>query len=138
MDPVPPTPPAPPRRSWGRIALVGALVLSVIGNALALGAFYRLNETRKAYLGPYATSVQLPDELRREIRRALRAKTRELLPLLRDLGQERTAVLTALQAEPFDAAAADAAMTGFRSALDTLLSSAQVVILDRMQARAGN
>lgn len=135
MSPLPPAP--PPRRSWGRIVLILALVLSLIGNALALGALYRLRETRTALLGPDVAASRLPDDLRRDLRRALRAEARDLMPLLREVGTARAAVVATLQARPFDPAAADAAMTRFRTATDALLAEAQTVILDRMEARQG-
>lgn len=138
MTPVPPTPPAAPHRSWGRIVLIVVLVLSLMGNALALGALYRLREARSAFMGPEAAAARLPDDLRRDLRRALRAEGRELLPLLRQMGSARAAIIATLSADPFDRAAADAAMTRYRTALDALLDRAQVVVLDRMETRSND
>jgi uncharacterized membrane protein len=118
--------------------LIVVLVLSLMGNALALGALYRLREARSAFMGPEAAAARLPDDLRRDLRRALRAEGRELLPLLRQMGSARAAIIATLSADPFDRAAADAAMTRYRTALDALLDRAQVVVLDRMETRSND
>ena len=79
------------RRSWGRIALVAALALSLLLNAVAVGAWLRLREARADLLGPEAAAARLPDDLRQDLRTALRAEARSIRPLLRDVVQARAA-----------------------------------------------
>jgi uncharacterized membrane protein len=132
-DTVPP-PPAP-RRSAGRIALVGALVLSLLLNALVIGAWVRLRDARADLLGPEAAAARLPDDLRQDLRRALRDEARTVRPLLRDVVKARAAIVAAATARPYDRGAAEAAMTDFRAATDALLSEVQRVFLDQLDAK---
>lgn len=134
------TSPAPvtPRRSWGRIALVCALILSLVGNAVALGAWARLRDARADLLGPEAAAARLPDDLRQDLRQALRAELPRLRPLLRDLVQSRKAVVEAARARPYVRSDAEAAMTDFRADLDALMEEVQRVFLDRLDAKAAS
>jgi uncharacterized membrane protein len=129
-------PPLAPRRSWGRIALVCALVLSLFGNAVALGAWARLRDVRYDLLGPEAAAARLPNDLRQDLRQALRADLPTLRPLLRDLVQSRKAIVDAAGARPFVRSEAEAAMTDFRSDVDALLLEVQRVFLDQLDAKA--
>ncbi|WP_162302456.1 periplasmic heavy metal sensor [Tabrizicola thermarum] len=134
------TSPAPvtPRRSWGRIALVCALILSLFGNAVALGAWARLRDARADLLGPEAAAARLPDDLRQDLRQALRAELPRLRPLLRDLLQSRKAVVEAARARPYVRSDAEAAMTDFRADIDALMEEVQRVFLDRLDAKAAS
>ena len=132
--PVPP--PDAPRRSWGRLALVGALVLSLFLNAVALGAWARWNAARTDLLGPEASAARLPDDLRADLREALRAESRSVRPLLRNVVQARVAIVAAARAEPYDRGTAEAAMEEFRGSVDALLAEVQSVFLDQLDARA--
>jgi uncharacterized membrane protein len=123
---------AKPRRSWGRIALVAALVLSLIGNAVAVGAWVRFREVRAEILGPGGEAALLPADLREEMRGALRAEARRLLPLLRDVVRARAATVAAATARPYDRATTEAAMEEFRRGVDDLLAEVQLVMLDRL------
>jgi uncharacterized membrane protein len=134
MTSLPPAQPA--RRSWGRIALIVALVLSLVGNAATLGALARFRAVRAELLGPEAAKARLPDDLRQELRAALRANPREAMRLLRDVVRARSAIVAAAKADPYDRAAAEAAMTDFRRAVDALLTEVQAVFLDRLDERA--
>lgn len=129
-------PPDAPRRSWGRIALVAALVLSLFLNAVAAGAWLRFREAREGLLGPEASAARLPDDLREDLRQALRAESGSLRPLLRDMVSARAAIVAAARAKPYDRATADAAMTDFRAATDALLAEVQRVFLNQLDARA--
>jgi hypothetical protein len=129
-------PPLPPHRSWGRIALIAVLVLSLLGNAVALGALLRFRTVRAEILGPQAELVVLPAEIRQELRAALRAEARQMAPLLRDILQARVAMVRAATARPYDRAATEAAMEDFRQSLGLLLAEVQVVFLDRLDAIA--
>jgi uncharacterized membrane protein len=130
--PVSPT----PRRSWGRIALILALVLSLLGNAVAVGAWLRLREARAEILGAEAASARLPGELRQELRTALRGDMRSLRPLLRDLVQAREAIVSAAAARPYVREDAEAAMNDFRASVDALLVEVQRVFLDQLDRKA--
>lgn len=129
-------PPTAPRRSWGRIALVCVLVLSLFGNAVALGAWARLREVRSELLGPEAAAARLPNDLRQDLRQALRADLPSLRPLLRDLVKSRKAIVDAAGARPYVRSDAQAAMTDFRSDVDALLLEVQHVFLDQLDAKA--
>jgi uncharacterized membrane protein len=126
--------PAPPR-AWGRIALIVALVLSLFLNALAIGAWVRLRDARADLFGPEAAAARLPEELRQDLRSALRAEAHTIRPLLRDVVTARAAIVAAAKARPYDRASADAAMTGFRTATDAFLSEVQRVFLDQLDDR---
>lgn len=125
-----------PRRSWGRIALVVALVLSLFGNAVALGGWARLRDARTDLFGPEAAAARLPSDLRQDLRQALRAELPSLRPLLRDLVQSRKAIVDAASARPYVRSDSEAAMTDFRAGVDALLVEVQRVFLDQLDAKA--
>jgi uncharacterized membrane protein len=127
----------PPRRSWGRIALICALILSLFGNAVALGAWVRLREARSELFGSVAAGARLPDDLRAELRLALRAEAQSLRPFLQDLAQSRSGVVTAVTARPFMRADAAAAMDTFRDDASALLIEIQRIMLDHLEETAG-
>jgi uncharacterized membrane protein len=130
------SPPPATRRAWGRIALVAALVLSLFLNAVALGAWLRFREARADLLGPEAAAARLPDELRQDLRAALRAEARSIRPLLRDVVQARAAIVAAANARPYIRSDAEAAMVNFRTSLDALLADVQRVFLDQLDDRS--
>lgn len=123
------------RRSWGRIVLVCALVLSLLGNALALGAWVRLREARAELLGPEAAAARLPENLRQDLRQALRGEMRSLRPFLRDVVQARQAIVAAASASPYVRSDAEAAMNEFRGSVDVLLVEVQRIFLDQLDAK---
>jgi uncharacterized membrane protein len=124
------------RRNWTRIALIAVLLLSLLGNAVALGSALRYRSLRDSFVDRGALAVSLPPEIRRELRDALIDARPTLRPLLRDLAASRRTMIAAAVATDFDRAALDAEMTAFRGRLDTLLVAVQGVLLDRLQARA--
>ncbi|MFN5996731.1 MAG: hypothetical protein ACK47C_10940 [Paracoccaceae bacterium] len=132
----PVSPPPATRRSWGRISLVAALVLSLFLNAVAVGALLRLREARDELLGPEAAAARLPDDLRQDLRTALRAEARSIRPLLRDTVQARAAIVAAANARPYVRSDAEAAMVKFRTSVDALLAEVQAVFLDQLDAKA--
>jgi uncharacterized membrane protein len=134
MTALPPS--SPSRRSWGRIALILALVLSLTGNAVTLGAWLRFREARAELLGPDATAARLPAELRADLRAALREDRRALVPALRDIARARDAIVAAAAARPYDGAEAAAAMEAYRAAVDRLLAEVQRALLARLTDRA--
>jgi hypothetical protein len=122
----------PPRRSWGRIALVAALVLSLMGNALALGAWARLRDMRTGIFGADVAQVALPADLRQDLIAALRTEASRLVPELRALAQTRRDLIAAATARPYDRVATQTTMDAFRNAVDALLLSVQPIVLDRL------
>ena len=120
------------RRSWGRIALVAALALSLMGNALALGAWARLREMRAGIFGADVAQVALPADLRQDLINAIRSNARNLVPELQALSQTRRALIAAATARPYDRAATHVAMDAFRDAVDALLLAVQPIVLDRL------
>ena len=124
------------RRSWGRIALILALILSLLGNAVAVGAWVRLREARTELFGPEAAAARLPGDLRQDLRTALRGEMRNLRPLLRDVVRAREAIVAAASARPYLRNDAEAAMDDFRGSVDALLTEVQRVFLDQLDAKA--
>jgi uncharacterized membrane protein len=133
----PEIPPPAPRRSWGRIALVAAFALSLLCNSIALGAWLRWRDVRDDLLGPQAAAARLPDEMRQDLRRALRADMGTIRPLLRDVVEARAAVVAAATATPYDREVTETAMQDFRTKVDVLLIEVQRVFLDQLDAKAG-
>lgn len=127
---------ASPRRSWARIALVCALILSLLGNAVAVGAWLRLREARSELFGAETAGARLPNELRQELRSALRGEMRSLRPLFRDVVQAREAIVQAASARPYIRSDAEAAMDDFRASVDALLAEVQRIFLDQLDAKA--
>ncbi|MBL3569329.1 hypothetical protein BV509_16560 [Rhodovulum sulfidophilum] len=124
--------------SAGRVALVAALALSLLGNAVALGGALKLQRVKTALLGEAAAaqSVVFPAEIRRDLRRALEARRDRIDPALAAAVAARAEVVARGAAEPFDRAATEEAMRGFRRALDALLDLTQETVLDALGARA--
>jgi uncharacterized membrane protein len=118
--------------------LICALILSLFGNAVALGSWVRLREARTELLGPDAAAARLPDSLRQDLRQALRGEMRSLRPLLRDVVQARQAIVEAAAARPYLRDDAEAAMNDFRGSVDALLSEVQRVFLAQLDAKAAS
>lgn len=123
------------KRNWGRMALIGVLAVSLLGNALSLGALARLRALRTDLLGPAAERALFPREIRADLREALAGHGATLRPALRDLVAARAAVVATGSARPFDRAATEAAMTEFRARLDQTLAQTQAVMLDALEQR---
>lgn len=122
----------PRRQSWGRIALVAALVASLLFNAMAVGVWLRIREVRDVFMGETSAVNVLPDDLRRQLREAVAAKADLLLPLVHDLGNARAAVFAAATATPYDRTKTEATLNAFRTRLDALLLAVTPVLLDRL------
>lgn len=121
-------------RNWGRIVLIGVLVVSLIGNAVAIGAALRLRALRNDLMGTEA--VQLPRETRAALRDAIKANRAELLPQLRALAQLRARIITDATTQPFDRAKLQAEMTELRTGIAALLVDTQAIVLDTLEAQA--
>ncbi|TDX25560.1 hypothetical protein [Rhodovulum visakhapatnamense] len=124
--------------SAGRVALVAVLALSLLGNAVALGGALKLQRVKTALLGEAAAaqSVVFPAEIRRDLRRALEARRDRIDPALAAAVAARAEVVARGAAEPFDRAATEEAMRGFRRDLNALLDLTQETVLDALGARA--
>ncbi len=123
-------------RAWGRIALVAVLGLSLLGNAVAVGAALRLSALRHDLLGPAADAALFPRDTRRAFREALSDHSDTLLPLLHRLAETRAGIVQAAARRPFDRAAVAAGMDRMRGETDALLAAVQAVLLDRLEAEA--
>jgi hypothetical protein len=135
-DPVT-TPPAPPRNGRGiRIALALSLALNLLILGLVGGALLALGprggdddpRLRALGLGPFALALSREDRdgLRDRIDRdAIRGERRALGASLLQLRQ-------ALLAEPFDRAAAEAALARSRAAAEALQGHGHAALLDQI------
>lgn len=110
------------------------LVVSLIGNAVAIGAALRLRALRNDLLG--TETVQLPRETRAALRDAIKAKRAELLPQLRALAQLRTRIIADATTQPFDRAKLEAEMNELRAGIAALLVDTQAIVLDTLEAQA--
>lgn len=124
-----------PRRNWGRIALISVLALSLIGNAVALGAALRLRALRNDLLGPASEAAYFPRETRAALRDALAAHRDNLLPDLRELATLRAQIVADAMQHPFDRAKLEAEMTTLRDRATALLAETQGIILDTLEAQ---
>jgi uncharacterized membrane protein len=105
-------------------ALVIALIVSLAAN-LALAGFVvgRMSAPGPApaamdpFLGSLRAMHRLPEERQAEIRPLLREHFRSLRPSVREMRRAQRHVNEALAREPFDPAALDDALTGFRGVL---------------------
>jgi len=124
------------KRNTGRIVLIAVLAVSLLGNALTLGAALRLRALRADLLGPEAAQALYPREMRSVLRDALTSHADQLRPELHDLVAARAAVVAAGTARPFERAALDAAMADLRARFDTTLADVQKVLADALEAEA--
>ena len=122
---------------WKLALLSGVLAVSLLGNALAIGAAVRLYHMRQALLGDTA-SVTLPRAERRELLSALTSHAADMKPGLQAVQAARAAAVQAIVAKPFDAAKAGAAFDTLRTAVDGLMQQGQTVVLQDLTRRAGD
>lgn len=127
---------APVKRNRGRLVLIGVLALSLLGNAVTLGAVMQLRSVQADVLGPAADGALFARAERKHILAAIRANSDILRPQMHALAAARAEVVRAGTARPFDRAALDLAMVGFRTQLDQTTSSLQAVIADALEAAA--
>lgn len=121
---------------WKSIALGTVLALSLLGNALALGAGLKLYQLRQNMLGG-GSAITLPTAERRALGRALMDHRADLQPALQAVQAARAAAASAILARPFDRAKAATALDGLRAALDALMVQGQGVVLDDLARRHG-
>lgn len=120
---------------WKLALLSGVLAVSLLGNALAIGAVVRIAHLRSALMGD--STVTLPREERRALGKALSDHAADLKPGLQAVQAARTAAVQAIEAKPYDAAKAAAALDALRGAVDGLMSQGQAVVLEDLARRAG-
>ncbi|WP_339107617.1 hypothetical protein [Thioclava sp. GXIMD4216] len=117
-----------------RKVLICVLAVSLLGNALAIGAGLRLMSLRAQLTGPVGEAVIFPREIRRDLRDALAENRETLTPALQEVLKARARIVALGTAQPFDRAATEAAMGDFRRDLDALLDQLQPLVLDRLDA----
>lgn len=123
-------------RPSGRTILILVLALSLLGNALAIGAGLRLYRLRVQLLGEEAySSIQSP-EVRQALNNALVAHKDEIAPALRAVLIARIAAMKQGTTLPFDREATAEKMEVTRLAIDHLLDVVQVALLDGLATRA--
>lgn len=127
----------PHRVSKGRIALIGVLAVSLLGNAVALGAVWRFQQVRVTLMGDEAgPPPAFPADVRRDLRAHFQDNRDSLSPQVRAVLDARRDVVETGTATPFDKAATEAAMDEFRRALDEAVREAQGLVLEVLEARA--
>ncbi|NVK45343.1 MAG: hypothetical protein HWE33_03485 [Rhodobacteraceae bacterium] len=125
------------RISKGRLILIGVLAVSLLGNAVALGAVWRFQQVRVTLMGDEAgPPPAFPADIRRELRAHLQDNQDSLSPKVRAVIDARRDVVDTGTATPFDKAATEAAMEEFRRALDEAVREAQGLVLEVLEARA--
>jgi hypothetical protein len=108
-----------------RILLPLVLAVSLLGNALAVGAVIKLRHVRADVIGD---SAPLPRDLRRTLLAAM-ARDTILRASLAQVQSARAAFVTAATAKPYDPAATEAALTALRAEVSSLMQQGQTVVL---------
>lgn len=121
---------------WKTTALVVALAVSLLGNALALGAGLQIWKLRQSFLGEGPT-ITLPRAERRALVRALVSHQDEMSPALTEVQSARRTTAEAILARPYDAAKASAALDALRGAMGELMREGQMVLLEDLSRRNG-
>ena len=125
-------------RPSGRTILILVLALSLLGNALAIGAGLWLHRLRVNLLGEQAySSIQSP-EVRHALSDALVAHKAEIAPALRAVLTARIDAMKQGTTLPFDRDATAGKMEVTRLAIDHLLDVVQVALLDGLENHAAD
>ncbi|WP_460272196.1 hypothetical protein [Celeribacter sp. ULVN23_4] len=128
-----------PHRSWGRIALVVVLGLSLLGNAVTFGVIWRFQQVRVSVMGdegPDAARVPtFPSEIRKALRESFK-EDEELQASLRDAIKARRDVVAVSTGEAFDKAATEAAMAEFRTQFIAAFDEMQSMVLGVLEEQA--
>jgi len=125
------------RIAWGRVSLIAILCISLLGNAVVIGAVLRAHQLRVAVLGDMdMRTASYPPDIRKALRQDIMAHSDTLGPALQAAMAARAEVIATSTAEPFDRAATEAAMAAFRVKLDVVLDLTQGVVLGVMEERA--
>ena len=124
-----------PRRDKTRLALIIVLALSLLLNALAIGAALRLHHLRQALTGGDTAGLTLPAEMRKDLIAAITTAPGLKTDLAR-VQDARRAAIAAATAKPFDRTATEAALTALRGEVTTLMTDGQQVVLDDLARTA--
>jgi uncharacterized membrane protein len=122
-------------RGWS-IALWLLLAVSLFGNAVAVGFTLRLAEVRDVLQGESAGMRDLPPDLRSSIRQRVINARGEFREKLQALGEARGRMIAAAKAEPYDAAALEAAMADVRAATTEVQLLTQSLLKAAVEARS--
>lgn len=120
----------------GKTWLGIGLAVSLLFNMAALGVGVRLWQAREARMEA-SSQTPLSRPLQRQMLVALAQHRGELAPLLQDVRAAREAAVRAAEAQPFDRARTEAALTDLRAAVAALMEAAQIIVLDSLQSTAG-
>ena len=121
---------------WKTTGLAVALAVSLLGNALAIGAGVRVWHMRQALLGDTG-GITLPRVERRALVHALVQHRDKMRPALVAVQTARRDAVIAVVAVPYDAAKASAALDELRGALGELMREGQMVLLQDLSQRHG-
>ena len=124
------------RMSRSRLLLMVILALSLLGNAVTLGAVWRLQELRVELVGAGQALPTFPRDVRAALRAELDANPQVVKPKVQAMIAARAKVVATTQTGHFDRAATEAAMTEFRVALDAAVQAFQGVILNVLEYRS--
>lgn len=118
--------------TWRRILRIGFVViacLSLLLNAVVIGAGLRLADRGLPGGGIGQALIQMPREVRRSYVSGLKAEQPELRRLAENLRDRRQEMLSAAIADPVDPAALEAAMAAVREATAAMQSAAHAAML---------
>lgn len=125
------------RMSRGRIILIGILGISLLGNAVALGAAWRFQQVRVELMGTDTEALPaFPSDLRRALRHKFQDNQDLLSPKISAVVDARRMVVETSTSAHFDKEAIEAAMADFRQALDEAARFSQSLILEVIEERA--
>ncbi len=132
--PAPQGPAADPRlKRWKRAfyasLAVNLLILGVVGGAILKGPPPKHAMADPGF-GPYGEALAESD--RKALKRAFRSRETGVRELRATMVRDRQAVLVALRAEPFDAAALDAALVAQRNTISSQIDFGQKILRDRL------
>lgn len=122
------------RRSWPRLALLVALVLSLATNAFLIGYVARtMNSAPGLGLLAERAGRTYPAEVRAEFRQLLDEGRPRARAVLQRLRHARWELARAAQADPLDEAEVERAMVAVRQATDDLLRLMHEFLLEALQ-----
>ncbi len=125
----------PASSRWMRIALFASLAVNLLIVGLVAGALWhggRMMPPREAGFGPFEAALDKDD--RAALRRAFVARAGELGRPRREMRAQMNAILAALRATPFDAAALSQAMEAAVARTEARLQLGQSLMADHLTA----
>ena len=125
------------RVAWGRLALIAVLAISLLANAVVVGAVVRVRQLRVAVMGDAdLRSLSYPPEIRVALRHELMAQSETLGPAVQAAMAARAGVVATGTKVPFDRAAVEDEMAQFRAAFDRVFDLTQGIVLGVMEEHA--